>query len=1093
MDSAVINKLVETYEYKSPSYDLVERQPRPGFACDSPRFARGEDGVWRSTRASEADSVSILIAGDLLCQEDMILAYRKKDGSGYDFNPCFDYIRPLLHSADLVIGNLETVVSETAPYRGEIYTHEGPLFSNAPIEYLAALRNAGFDVLTMSNNHILDAGLRGLVETADNCERFGLIHTGVVPGEGRRCEVIEIHSIRIGLAGFATTYNTMEWNLTRQGRLKFLNTYFDKRAKTLYDTLRQKGADYTIALPHWGREYTEEIVFKQRRMADAFVDLGFDLIAGSHPRVVQKFSRTAGVPVLFSLGSLVSHINNALPNTRNERYPLLCHVVLRRGEDGRVQARIRFIPCCIEKQLGGASCVVVPCGMEGSVSEEVARRLACARERVAQRLGVGAELVELAHGFEGAVTISPVVQQLEGLDALCEARSEDAEGSEAEAAQQSAATESTDDGACLLVQSGCVIRLYDDHAEQVDVTEHHRVVRCPKEVEGVAITKVALAGSTGEGVRLMCLSSRAVSIEAQSCVAYPHLESVCLFKGLKRIEKGAFASCPKLTGVVLPVSLESIGEGCFAHCRELRSVKVPPSVHSIGSGAFEDCPKLVIYCEEGSFAQHFAQENGIPYRCMPLTNVARSGAGRTEQVNKKAAAIARGVRRLAPKTKPPVTGAMNKPDDLPPVTILAACELLGAALPSDARCGAQPSSYLGASRFAGTLRELKDILGDRFPSLPDGDIEQNYQLFRNKFASQQCLYYTDTDLTVYFTDWLLFAREFGFTHDCYFDFELYNKEPEVRSTFLNEGYRQRVYEACAGKRASRQTLLNKGLFNKTFSDYVRRDWIDASTCTFEEFAAFVSRHESFFGKPIKGTGGVGSHVVRRDVCPLEDLYASCKDSELICEEIVRQHPALARVNASTLNTVRVVTMLDVNDEPHVLFATARFGRAGKSVDNFHGGGVAAVLDVDTGTIVSQAINRAHIRHSFHPDSGVQLLGFSYPHWDKIKKAVCEGARRLPDMRNIGWDVAVTEKDEVEFVEGNGRPNYDVIQSPDQLGKKDRCDAYLRAIEQLKGIERVEPPLMTISLHNTYAAQKRRWPGLSRRLAKIKRLARRLMR
>ena len=58
---------------------------------------------------------------------------------------------------------------------------------------------------------------------------------------------------------------------------------------------------------------------------------------------------------------------------------------------------------------------------------------------------------------------------------------------------------------------------------------------------------------------------------------------------------------------------------------------------------------------------------------------------------------------------------------------------------------------------------------------------------------------------------------------------------------------------------------------------------------------------------------------------------------------------------------------------------------------------------------------------------------------------------FPEMRNIGWDVAVTYNGDVEFVEGNGRPNYDVLQSPDQVGRRDRYVPYLQEIEKMKGI------------------------------------------
>lgn len=89
---------------------------------------------------------------------------------------------PILKSADLSIGNLETPISKTAPYRGEIITHEGPFFCNAPVEYLKAIKDAGFDMITTANNHTIDAGVCGLLETMNECRGAKLIQTGTFTG-----------------------------------------------------------------------------------------------------------------------------------------------------------------------------------------------------------------------------------------------------------------------------------------------------------------------------------------------------------------------------------------------------------------------------------------------------------------------------------------------------------------------------------------------------------------------------------------------------------------------------------------------------------------------------------------------------------------------------------------------------------------------------------------------------------------------------------------------------------------------------------------------------------------------------------------------
>lgn len=1092
------NKFVATYEFKSPSYEL--RSPRidaSTLAHPAPKFAGG-GSCWRSIDGGVKDRITILVVGDLLCQEGMIGAYRKADGSGYDFSPCFRYVAPILKSADLVIGNLETPVSETAPYRGEILTHEGPFYCNAPVEYLAAVRNAGFDVATTANNHILDAGLRGLAETELNCDKLGLVHTGCSVTKARSL-VIDVHGFKIGLAALASSYNDMQWNLRRKGQLKFLNTYSEKRAHALKRMLDEQGAEYTICFPHWGQEYTDAISNKQQRAADALASLGYDAILGSHSHTVQKFNRIAGVPVVFSLGNFISHLGTA--GKADIEYTVICKIKLSR-QAGSVVSTFSFIPCCILKGLPGTPLTVLPCGSYTDLPENTARKLEVADTRVRERLEADKWGLDIEHP---ALSNLPVPDE----DAPVYSAATAPKATDAARAfynQQAAhLLQTSGEGFHYAQQAKTVLKVFSDHAELVLANPNLTVLNCPKEVEGVPVTAMRLSNAADSRARVVYLGTNALAIPNEAFKGCKTLEAPRLFNGLKTLGDEAFAGCTSLRGVALPESVERIGKRCFAGCHNLMSVKIPPNVTQIAPDAFEGCEKLIVYCERGSAAERYAKEKGLTCVHMPL-----SKASRAKQAWKHRAKWARKLQRklqvwrarmrrksgmkkreLAPDTPEVRYGPMNGPKDSHPVTVLAACEALGAPLPEGQRCKFAPSHYLGANRFSGSAAEIESLLKGRMPDLPEGELERSLQLFKGKYLSQGNLEHTDTDLTVYFCDWLLFARERGFTHNCYFDYELYNKEPDVRDTFLNEGYRKRVHRACA-TRGARQILRDKAQFNRFFSAHVNRDWVDASTCSFEEFVAFLDRHEKFFAKPVRGTGGAGAHVVRSDVSAPADLYASCKNNEMICEEIVRQHPDIAAVNADTLNTVRITTLLDADGVAHIVLAVARFGRAGKAVDNFHGGGVGATVDIDTGQIVSEAINRAHLRSPFHPDSGMQILGLQYPEWEQVKKAVCESAKLLPEMRNIGWDVAVTAEGEIEFIEGNGFPNYDVLQSPDQVGRRFRYEPYLSAIEKMHGIEHEElPPLVVTLEHDPRKLSVEHKARLAAK--KAKRLARRVLR
>lgn len=88
-------------------------------------------------------------------------------------------------------------------------------------------------------------------------------------------------------------------------------------------------------------------------------------------------------------------------------------------------------------------------------------------------------------------------------------------------------------------------------------------------------------------------------------------------------------------------------------------------------------------------------------------------------------------------------------------------------------------------------------------------------------------------------------------------------------------------------------------------------------------------------------------------------------------------------------------------------------------------------------------------------------------------AVCEAAEQVPQMRNIGWDISVTKDGEVEFIEGNGRPNFDVLQSPDQIGRRFRYEELLADLEKMKGIETVILPPLEIEFEDVETNVKKR--------------------
>ena len=226
-------------------------------------------------------------------------------------------------------------------------------------------------------------------------------------------------------------------------------------------------------------------------------------------------------------------------------------------------------------------------------------------------------------------------------------------------------------------------------------------------------------------------------------------------------------------------------------------------------------------------------------------------------------------------------------------------------------------------------------------------------------------------------------------------------------------------------------FMNKIRFNERFSAYLNRDWLDVSRATPEEFARFVKDHGAVMLKATELSCGKGiSRYEYREGDDLDALYQANRDT--LAEEFIVQHPALAAFHPGSVNVPRLNTMLDKNGEPHLFSAFFRAGSGDAVVDNMGAGGMAAHIDPETGIVTTLAIDMQRREYIRHPVSGQVFPGLRIPHWEEAKDLVLRAAREVPDMRYIGWDVAVTE-DGVCLIEGNDRADICVRQFVDRRG------------------------------------------------------------
>ena len=218
-------------------------------------------------------------------------------------------MRERLRSADLTVGNLEFTLSRN----GAPQQPNDDSFGGTPA-LLGPLARAGFDALSLANNHTGDYETAALVETVrafDDApiEAFG---AGEDLAEAGRPAVLEAGGVRFAFVAFNAIGETPEAATGTPGALSLQMPprtgpldAGDLGRVTSAVRRADRAADVVVVLPHWGGNYTRVVDPAQRTVARRLVRAGADLVVGGHPHWVQRRERVEGVPVYYSLGNFV--------------------------------------------------------------------------------------------------------------------------------------------------------------------------------------------------------------------------------------------------------------------------------------------------------------------------------------------------------------------------------------------------------------------------------------------------------------------------------------------------------------------------------------------------------------------------------------------------------------------------------------------------------------------------------------------------------------------------------------------------------------------------------------------------------------------
>lgn len=260
-------------------------------------------------------TATIVATGDIMFHMPQIRAGYDSKTDIYDFKDSFEYVKKYIDSADLALGNFETVIA------GKEHGFKGYPNFNAPKETLEALKYAGYDVLSTANNHCLDQGKKGLISTIDAIQEYGLKNIGTYEEPNSPILIENVNDINIGLLSYTYGCNGMEYCLTDEELSYMVNVIDEEKIKNDIQRAKDEGADIVAVFIHWGNEYQTEPSSEQLDLGQKMVQWGASIVFGSHPHVVQKSEIVAYEGknnfVIYSMGNFLS---NQRRETMNNKY-----------------------------------------------------------------------------------------------------------------------------------------------------------------------------------------------------------------------------------------------------------------------------------------------------------------------------------------------------------------------------------------------------------------------------------------------------------------------------------------------------------------------------------------------------------------------------------------------------------------------------------------------------------------------------------------------------------------------------------------------------------------------------------------------------
>jgi poly-gamma-glutamate synthesis protein (capsule biosynthesis protein) len=271
-----------------------------------------------------------------------------------DPSTAFGPIASELGAADFSMVNLETAVTSRGTPEQKQYHFR------APVAAFDAVREAGVDVVTMANNHVLDYGQVGLADTLDNARqaRFPYVGIGRNAAEAYAPYFTTVKGVKLGIVAFSQVHE-LEYTWAAKDNRPGVAMAVDVPRAVAAVRAARAAADLVIVFNHWGQEGNGCPSGEQKTFAARLAAAGADLIIGSHAHTLQGDGWIKGTYVAYGLANFVWYGDSFSTETG----------VLRLTMDGRKVVRNEFVPAVV-------SATGQPVRLDGTAANALTRRFA---------------------------------------------------------------------------------------------------------------------------------------------------------------------------------------------------------------------------------------------------------------------------------------------------------------------------------------------------------------------------------------------------------------------------------------------------------------------------------------------------------------------------------------------------------------------------------------------------------------------------------------------------------------------------------------------------------------------------------------------